>query len=517
MPVQIIPIGSAKPYVSPYNSVGREICENLYTEISPSPETSKQPYYFIKIPGLQLLSPATSGAGIGGCRGMITTSNYSTYVCNSNKMYELKENGSRIEIGTLNSYTGNISMAENGYQMIIVDGLNGYIFDFTKLTFTKITDQYFPGNNDLSSPSSVCCIDTYFIVNAPNTNSYYWSNPSYQYLDSNENYQNYDSNIKDGYWNALQSGQKIAKPGNILKLFDTNNMIWLFGNNSIEVHYDSGNYPQTFQRYEGAIIEVGLAANNSPAKYANTIFWLGNDRNGAVGVFANDEYTAKRISTRGIEQIINLMDRYDDCVGYVYSQAGHTFYVMHFLQANQTLVYDIITGAWHKRTSKPTDSEVLTCWAGAFSCFNYSMNIFGDQNTDAYYWTNQKYYVNDNPSGVGVNYIKCVKTTPILWSSGNRVKIKSIQPIVQQGVGTNNDTPALVGVNPTMQIAISRDSGNSYTTERMVGLGGIGEYRYRSRLLSLGIGRNIVFKLTMTDPVEFIIIGLLADVEPLGN
>lgn len=515
MAQQIIPIGNTKPYVSPYNSIGIEKCENLYTEISPSPETSKQPYYFIKIPGLQLISPATSG--VGGCRGMITTSNYSTYVCNGNNIYELKENGSKIEIGTLNSYTGNISMAENGNLLMIVDGLNGYIYDFSKTTFTKIDDEYFPGNNDLSSPISVCCIDTYFVVNVPNSNSYYWSYPSYQYLDSNETYQNYDPLIKNGYWTPLQSGQKIAKPGNILKILDTNNMIWLFGNNSIEVHYNSGNYPQTFQRYEGAIIEVGLAANNSPGKYANTIFWLGNDKNGAVGVFANDSFTAKRISTRGIEQIINLMPKYDDCVGYVYSQAGHTFYIMQFLTANTTLVYDIITGAWHTRTKKINDSELLTCWPGMFSAFNYSMNIFGDINSDAYYWTNQEYYVNDNPDGNGVNYIKCVKTTPILWSSGNRVKVKSIQPIIQQGVGLNNNTSQQLGKNPVIRIEMSRDFGYRYSSVRDVNMGAQGQFAYRSRALSWGIGRNLVFQLTMTDPVEYIIVGLLADVEPLGN
>jgi hypothetical protein len=513
MPQQVIPIGSEKPYVSPYNSVGVEICQNLYTEISPA-ATTKQPYYFIKIPGLKLLSPSTSG--VGGSRGMLTTSDGITYVCNSNKVSKLFSNGQKIDIGTLNTMTGNISMAENGAQLMIVDGSNGWIYDFTSSTFTQIKDQYFPGNNGQNAPTSVCCIDTYFIINIPNSNQYYWSYPSYQYLDNSENYQNYDPLIIDGYWTPLQSGSKVARPGNILRIIDTNNMIWLFGNNSIEVHYDTGNTPQTWARYEGAIIEIGLAAINSPARYANNIFWLGNDKNGAVGVFTNNSFSPVRVSTRGIEQIINLMGKYDDCVGYVYSQSGHTFYIMQFLSAKQTLVFDIVTGAWHERTYLDENGE-LSGWKGMFSYFNYSMNIFGDKDTNAYYWLDQDYYQNDNPNGIGVNYIKCVKTTPILWANGNRIRINSVQPILQQGTGTNINTSAGVGLNPTMQIAISRDSGNNYTTERIVGIGRFGAYAQRSRLLAWGVSRNTVFRLTCTDPVAVIIVGLLADVTPLGN
>jgi hypothetical protein len=517
MTQQIILIGNERPYTSPYNSVGVEICHNLYTEISPT-STTKQPYYFIKIPGLRLLSPETSATSIGGCRGLFTASNNSTYICNSNKVMRLLENGSRELIGTIGTYTGNISFADNGTQMMIVDGMNGWIYDFTTATFTKITDQYFPGNNDQSAPNTVVCIDTYFIVNIPSTNSYYWSNSYYQYLDdATQIYENFNPAVVNGYWTPLQSGQKIARAGNILKVLDTNNMLWLFGNNSIEVHYNTGNPPQIWARYQSAILEVGLAAKDSPARYANNIFWLGSDKNGAIGVFVNDQYSPKRISTRGIEQIINLMPKYTDAVGYVYSQSGHTFYILQFLSAKKTLVFDIITGAWHERTYLDKDTGDLSCWKGMFSAFNFSENIVGDLDTDAYYWLDQQYYQNDDPDGVGVNYIKCQKTTSILWSNGNRIKIHSIQPMLQQGTGTNINTVAGVGQDPTMQIAISRDSGNSYSTERMVSIGRMGQYGYRSRSLTWGIGRNIVFKLTVTDPVQVIIVGLLADVTPLAN
>lgn len=47
MPNITLPLG-AKPYSQPYNSVGKEICQNLYVETSTT-ETAKAQYYYIKI------------------------------------------------------------------------------------------------------------------------------------------------------------------------------------------------------------------------------------------------------------------------------------------------------------------------------------------------------------------------------------------------------------------------------------------------------------------------------------
>ena len=54
MAMMSIPLGK-NPYASPYISVGKEICQNLYLEIAQS-ENSKAQYYFLKIPGMKLIS-----------------------------------------------------------------------------------------------------------------------------------------------------------------------------------------------------------------------------------------------------------------------------------------------------------------------------------------------------------------------------------------------------------------------------------------------------------------------------
>lgn len=497
-----------KPYASPYYSIGREICENMYLEFAQS-EEAKNKYYLLKIPGLKRFGniPATNQ---GACRGMITAGNGRTFGVFGNSLQEILLDGSRSEIGIFNTYTGVVQMAENGFQLIAVDGTNGWILNFADNNWTIISDEYFPGNSQATlAPTHVCYIDTYFIVNVPNTNEYYYSESYYQraHDDTTSDYNPLEPN---GYWNPINSGKKIGKSDNIIGLANCNNYLWLFGYNSNEVHYDTGDFNnQLFARYEGAILNFGCNSANSIATYANNVFWLSSDISGTLGVFTNEGMTPKRISTRGIEQIIEEFSTYTDCIGYTYAQAGHAFYVMQFPTANRTFVYDLVTDSWHARTFLDAGTGSLYAWKGMFATKNFDKLIMGDNASSAIYDLDPTYYQNDNALDADFNYIRCCKNTPILFSNGVNVRYDWVSIICNQGYGLANNTVAGVGQSPTVQLAYSNDTGVTYTNERTAPLGKIGEYSNRSRILSLGMGRNRVFRITMTDPVPFILVELL--------
>lgn len=514
-----LPLG-AKPYSQPYNSIGREICQNFYVENSIT-ETAKAQYYFLKIPGMKILnltSATIDQTNYGQCRGIYTTAGQKTYVVNGTSFFELYEDGTKAQLGTLESSTGPVSITENGYQMLIVDGKAGYIFNYKDQGFVKITDEYFPGNSEgTDAPTHCTYIDSYFLVNVPNKNEYLWSNSYYQ-RDHDNTTTDYDPLFPNGYWNALQMGQKMGRPDIISSLIDCTNMLWLFGNNSVEVHYDTGDYNgQLFSRYEGAIIEIGCSAPFSVSKYGNNVFWLGADKNGTIGVFSNDGMMPKRISTRGIEQIIEFMPKITDCIGFTYAQAGHTFYVMQFPYSSKTLVFDLVTGAWHERTYLDSFTGALTMWNGMFCSYNWSKNLIGHTSFSTYFDLSTTYYQNDNPDGNGVNYIKCVKTSPIEFNNGMLCRYNSIQVMFQQGVGLNDNTPQLIGKNPEVFIAFSNDSGSSYTNERTQYIGLQGQYQYRSRIVNCGASRNRVWRVTVTDPIQVILVGILVDVVPMAR
>ena len=523
MAITTIQLGD-KPYTSPYYSIGKEICKNLYIELSTSSD-SKSSYYLLKIPGMQRI---IEGTNTNPCRGLFTASNGRSFAVNGFTLYELFQNGSRSEIGSLISTSGPVRFAENSRQMILVDGRAGYIFDFTLNNFKQILDEAFPGINTAFGPTHVSCIDTYFIVNNPLTNEYYWSNSYYKYATDTEsgstNFTDYDPNVINGYWSFLQFGAKIGKTDIINALVDCQNMLWLFGNNSIEVHYDTGDINQLFARYNGALIEVGTMASNSVATYNQNVFWLASDKTGFIGIYSNEGLVPKKISTRGIEQIISSMQDYTNCQSYCYTHAGHTFYVINFLRDDRTFCYDLVTNSWHERTYLDSLLGVEHRHRANFTTYNWNINIIGDSISDAYYFFNNEKYLNDDSTGTNVNYIACEKTTPIGFNQGLKNSYRSFQLVVQQGVGINNgltsgynqeDPDIAFEKYPKALISWSDDCGVTYKGTRQLTLGAMGNYAHRSKLVQLGASRNRVWKIRITEPVQVILVGIIVDVVPM--
>lgn len=491
-----VPLGD-KPYSTAVISVGRELCENFYMEI-PSAQGAKAPYFFVKIPGLRLLSPQGSTSP---CRGIITASNFRTFVVAGTTLAELFEDGSSIPRTTaLRSSSGTVSMADNGTHLLLVDGVDGWVLTYETGAVVRL-DPATEAQLGFPAGATHCrCIDTYFLANNPRTNEYHWSDPG------------------DGLsWSGLNVGMKIGKPDNVIALEDCANMLWVVGMNSIEVHYDTGDFAgQLWARYQGAIIEVGCCAPYSVARYANNVFWMGVDSRGTVGVFTNEGFVPKRVSERGIEQIIQG-GRYDDCQAFTFAQNGHAFYVMQFPEANRTLVYDLTVNRWYNWTYLRAEDGTIHRWRGSFAAYNWSRNLLGDTSTDAVYWSDQKAYANDNPDGSGVNYIQCVKTTPVGFQLGAWVRYNWFQPMFQPGVGLAQDTAEGVGVDPVAMIAWSNDSGATWSNERRVSIGAQGQYQKRSRLTMCGTSRNRQWRIIVTDPVPVILVGALAGVQPLGR
>lgn len=74
---------------------------------------------------------------------------------------------STSKIGDLTTTEGYVGIDANTYQVIFVDGQEGWIWDINADTFTLITDTGFPAN-----PIDVCYIDGFFLVANGDTNTF---------------------------------------------------------------------------------------------------------------------------------------------------------------------------------------------------------------------------------------------------------------------------------------------------------------------------------------------------------
>ena len=70
-------------------------------------------------------------------------------------------------IGTLSTSAGYVGIDANTYQVIFVDGQEGWIWDTNANTFEEITDTGFPAN-----PIDVCYLDGFFLVANGDTNTF---------------------------------------------------------------------------------------------------------------------------------------------------------------------------------------------------------------------------------------------------------------------------------------------------------------------------------------------------------
>lgn len=150
-------------------SIDAERSVNVFEYIDP---LGKKPKSLINTSGLTDTELSFPGAA-GGFRAQFVfkqPSNGDTneYVVIGSSVFRINSAGAVSPLGTLaNSSSGYVGIDANTFQVIFVDGHDGYIWDTNASTFTKITDTSFP-----ATPVDVCFLDGFFVVANGNTNNF---------------------------------------------------------------------------------------------------------------------------------------------------------------------------------------------------------------------------------------------------------------------------------------------------------------------------------------------------------
>jgi hypothetical protein len=291
---------------------------NLYPEVIP--EGGKEPAYLQRCPGLAYRAVI----GTGPIRAVYSLGSF-LYVVSGEEFYKVDAAYNATKIGDVTG-TGPVSMADNGTQIFLACNPDGFIYNTETLAFAKITDPDFPG------AVTVGYLDGYFVFNEPNSQRVWVTS------------------LLDGLSiDPLDFASAEGSPDGLVSLIIDHREAWLFGTNSVEVWYNSGDSDFPLTRIQGAYNEIGCIAPYSVAKMDNSVFWLGADARGQGIVYRANGYQGVRVSTHAVEFAIQQYGNLADAVGYTYQQDGHTFYVLNFTDADTTWVFDAATGAWHER------------------------------------------------------------------------------------------------------------------------------------------------------------------------
>ncbi len=446
-------------YVYPTTNFDNQRAINHYPDKTET-GASKGKFVLCPTPGRALFSNLDAQP----IRGEYNTADRA-FVVAYNSLYEIFTDGTFTIRGTLDTYAGNVSMADNGLELIIVDGTStgGWILTLDDNNYAQITAMGFEGG------VTVTFLDGYFIINRPDTGIYQWSG------------------IYDGTsWDGADFANAEGSPDNLIAVITLHRQTFLMGGNTVEVIYNTGTSPDPFQRLQGVFIEYGLASPFLVQQTANTLFWIGKDKSGSNIVWMAAGYTPQRISTVAIEYYLN---KYDTSTGtsYSYQENGHFFIVFNVGGAPSSIVYDLTTQQWHERARWNTNSGLYERDRANFHIFAFGKHLVSDYENGNIYEQSLNY--NDDAGTL----IKRVRTFPYFTDDLEYLYFSEFQIDMLTGVGLNYDANT-ANTDPQINLRWSDDGGHNWSTEISVPIGKIGEFNTRAMWRKLGRSRARIFE-----------------------
>jgi hypothetical protein len=420
-------------------------------------------------PGLDLLNTI----GVGAIRGVFSSVNGRAFVVSGAEVYEISSTYTPTLRGTMSSDVTLVTMDENFTQLFICDQEKLYTLTYSSNAFAEVTD------GDLPDAATCTYLDGYTIINK---------------VDSGEFY---ISALQDATsWDALDFATAESSPDLLVRPFGALGQLWLFGERTTEVWYNSGDLNFPFARINGANMQTGCSAPFSVVSMDNSVFWLGNSQDGKGIVYRAQGYSPQRISTHAIERAINDTGDLSGIRGYTYQQDGHSFYVLTGGNLETTFVYDASTQLWHERAFLEEDGTWSTHLAS--SCmFAFGKHIVGDRTNGNIYEMSLDVY-----SDAG-NEIKRQRTFTHIHDEAKRFRINELQVDFEYGVGLQSGQ----GFNPLAWLEISDDGAKTWGSELQASIGAVGNYKTRAVWRKLGYGDLITFRVSISDPVKVSICG----------
>lgn len=413
---------------------------NMYADTMPP--TAKSSVVLLGTPGWTLYTTIENAPIIG-----MHYFKSDLYVVTKTTVYKIRHTDNFIiNIGTVDFSTrDSVSIADNGIDIVIVGG-NGYYTDGT--TVTKITDPaYYPSD-------TVAFQDGYFIFNRSGTNQFFISR------------------LYAVTFDATMYASAEGSPDIINGLVSVNQHVYIFGTESVEVWYNSGDALFPFDRIQGSFSLRGCINYKTIAVTNNTVYWVGNDN----VVYVMNGYTPAPISTSAIQYKLATRGT-KDFRAFTYYEEGHYFYVL-TIDGDTTFAYDMLTGLWHTRQSLGSTWGIRNMvvnekgvWVGA------------DVSSGNIYYVGLDYYTEN-----GQTILRTAETSP--FSNGvDYFTLNKFEIDMETGKSLPNE-------EDTITLSFSDDGGFEFKNDHTISLGAQGERKKRIIWRRLGRHRNLTLRVT---------------------
>jgi hypothetical protein len=362
-----------------------------------------------------------------------------------------------------------------GGQLLVASGGNAYCYEIATDTMTQVLT---------GEAMQIGMLDGFFLAFANN--------------------QFRISDLNDGLtWDPLQFAVRSAQADPWEAMIVTSPDIFLPGELTGDVWYDSGASPFPFAPRQGLSLEYGTRAPFSLSLYLDSPWWLTHNSDGGGEIVLARGYTPQLISTPELTTALAEYARtasLDDAETFTYQQAGHTFGVVRFLAANHCWVYDFTTQLWAERGKWNSRTNTFDVWPARVHMHAFETHLVGEAATGVISELDTTVATEADGSA-----IRRVIRPPMLIAEMAQLDLWRFELVLEVGLGLQTGQ----GSDPLIMFRVSRDGGKTWGNYRTASVGRVGEYRRRVFWTRLGQARMWVPEISFSEPIPLRIIDAL--------
>lgn len=422
-------------------------------------------------PGLKTL-----GSQGGADRGAHVMSGVLYRVCGRN-LYKVASDGTHTLLGAVAGTTERCVFADDGSNLFFT--VAGGLYQYVSGTISAVSQSVVP------HPSWVTYINRQFVIGGGNSGVFA------------------TSDVADGSsYNALNFAEAEVQPDAVVVGFAYSQIIYMFGETSTELWYNSGIGNPPFDRQDTSLVNVGIAGKSAVAKTDSYLYWLGDDRK----FYQCAGASARSISTVPVANLVEGFADVSDCVASSFVINGLDMVVFQFPSADRTLVFSEKYTNWV--TIGSSSSYPGSRWYGnqVVRCYEKNLAV-GD---GAVYEIDTATYEDGGDTRLRVRTLPSISGAMI--QTDQQITVGRLRVNMQCGVGLATGQ----GSDPVIMCQWSNDGGHTWGAESQVSIGVAGDYTIPVDFFQFTTGYDIRARIQCSDPVFLSVFDGFVELRPAG-
>lgn len=466
------------------STVESEHTINFYVESMES-EGSTSKKILLPTPGVSQL--VEHGSGLVG-RGHYFLNGREFAVIGSD-FVEIDENGTVTDRGDVAVNANPATIVGNGDaggQILITSGGTAYVFTLATNAFAAV------GSPPWSTATMCGMLDGYGLI-----------------LDSDDS-RLWVSALQDfSSWSASQFAERNLAADRWVSMKVLGRYIYLLGQQTSEVWYNVGSASSfPFAPYATGLMQAGISAPFSATVVGETLCWLSQTKDGGPKVVSTSGFSPEKLSSTALESDLGRYANLTDAIGDTYTDLGHTFYLLTFIEDDITWAYDMSSQTWAQRGTWVSADNEFTAWAPRYHAYAFGQHRMLDAGSGKVFRLGIEY-----PNDANGSPVVRLRRAPVLEYENKRVYYSSFELDLEPGLGLSSGQ----GSDPQVMMRFSNDGGKTWSAETMRSAGAQGQYGKRVRWTRCGMGRRRVFEVRFSDPIPWRISNAYIEAIPEGG